>query len=327
LVALLRWAVSAILVTGAAGFIGSHVAEALLERGEQVVGLDNFDAYYDPGIKRRNAARLAQRSGFSMHELDIREAERVDGLVREQRVDRIVHMAALAGVRASIERAADYQSVNLAGTIALLDAARRAGVAQFILASTSSVYGSSTPVPFSETAAADQPLAPYPASKRAAEMMVYAYHHLFGLNASCVRLFTAYGPRVRPDMMLHLVAESALRGREVTLFGEGALRRDWTYVTDIVTGILGALDRPLGYEIFNLGRGEPVLLLDFVHSVERLAGRAANLVQRPAPPSEPAITYADISKARRLLDYQPVVGMEEGLLRFWEWFLKDARDR
>jgi UDP-glucuronate 4-epimerase len=318
--------VGRVLVTGAAGFIGGHLARRLMERGEQVVGLDNFDPYYSPDLKRRNVAQLAADPHFTFQELDIRQAEAVLRLAQEQEVDRIAHLAALAGVRASIERAADYQSVNVGGTISLLDAARAVGVKQFVLASTSSVYGSGTPAPFVESAAADEPLAPYPASKRGAELMAHAYHNLFGLHITCLRLFTAYGPRVRPDMMLYQVAESATRGKEVVMFGDGEMRRDWTYVADIVEGILAALDRPLGYQVLNLGRGEPVLLADFVRAVERLAGRPANLVHRPAPPSEPPLTYADISKARRLLGYDPKVSVDEGLALFWEWYASASRE-
>jgi UDP-glucuronate 4-epimerase len=316
-----------VLVTGAAGFIGSHVAAALLDRGERVVGLDNFDSYYDPRFKRRNAASLERHPAFTLSELDIRQADEVLALVREQRVDRIVHLAALAGVRASIEQAAAYQSVNVAGTIALLDAARHAAMSHFVLASTSSVYGATTGVPFSETAAADRPLAPYPASKRSAELMAHAYNNMFGLSVNVVRLFTVYGPRVRPDLMLYMVADSTQTGRPVTLFGDGEMRRDWTYVSDIVAGILAALDQPLGYEIFNLGRGGPVLLADFVRAVEQRAGRPAHLVRKPAPASEPPITFADIQKARRLLGYEPRVSVEAGLDLFWEWFLREGRDR
>ncbi|MBI3763222.1 MAG: NAD-dependent epimerase/dehydratase family protein [Chloroflexi bacterium] len=310
----------AVLVTGAAGFIGGHVAELLLKRGERVVGLDNFDPYYSPEIKRRNAARLTLFPAFSLHEMDIRQARSVMNLIRAQGVDRIVHLAALAGVRASIERAAEYHEVNVGGTVIIMDAARKVGVKQFVLASTSSVYGATERIPFVESDPADRPLAPYPATKRAAELMANAYHNLFGLNVTCVRLFTAYGPRVRPDMMLYLVAESAARGNEVTMFGDGDMRRDWTYVSDIAAGIVAALDRPLGYEVINLGRGEPVLLADFVRLIEKLAGSPARIVHRPAPPSEPPITFADIAKARQWLDYDPQVSVEEGLGLFWEWF-------
>lgn len=317
----------AILVTGAAGFVGGHVAELLLKRGERVLGLDNFDPYYSPEIKRRNAARLAFYPDFTLHEMDVRQAERVMGLARAQDVDRMVHLAALAGVRASVERAADYQAVNVGGTINLLDAARATGVKQFVLVSTSSVYGATAPIPFLENDAADRPLAPYPATKRAAELMAHAYHNLFGLSVTCVRLFTAYGPRVRPDMLLYLVAESTARGTEVTLFGDGDMRRDWTFVGDIADGIVAALDRPLGYEVINLGRGEPMLLADFVRATEQLAGRPARIVRRPAPPSEPSITFADIGKARRLLDYDPRVSVAEGLGLFWEWFEAESGHR
>lgn len=239
----------------------------------------------------------------------------------------------MAGVRASIQDPALYYDVNLNGTLVLLDAAvgrlmsnvQRADPPAFIFASTSSVYGATRQIPFVETDPCDQPLAPYPASKRAAELLGYTYHHLYGLNFIALRFFTVYGPRGRPDMMAYKVADSIYFGREVPLYNNGQMYRDWTYIDDIVKGVLAAVDRPLGYEIINLGRGEPVLLADFVRLIEEFTGRKAHLVPAPMPEADIPYTYADISKARRLLGYNPTISVQAGVARFLEWYEKAVR--
>jgi UDP-glucuronate 4-epimerase len=321
-----------ILVTGVAGFIGSHVAQALLVRGDTVIGLDNLNEYYDPARKRANLEEVLRVTGhtsrFTFVEGDIRDRGLISRLFTEHHFDVIVHLAAMAGVRASIEDPALYYDVNLNGTLVLLDAAvgrsvasaRLTPVSNFIFASTSSVYGATRRIPFVETDPCDQPLAPYPASKRAAELLGYTYHHLYGLNFTALRFFTVYGPRNRPDMMAYKLAESIYLGREVPLYNSGEMRRDWTYIDDIVRGVLAVVDRPLGYEVINLGRGEPVLLADFVLLIEELTGRKAHLVPAPMPEADIPYTYADISKARRLLDYNPVISVREGVTRFLEWY-------
>lgn len=309
---------SAVLVTGAAGFIGSHVCEALLARGETVMGIDNFDPYYSPVEKQANLAALHARPGFSFLEFDVRNVDGWAPVVAG--VDRIVHLAALAGVRASVEQPLDYVAVNVAGTVRVLAAAVQAGVRQLVFASTSSVYGQGVEFPFREDQPADRPLAPYPATKRAAEMLAHSYHVAHGLNVSVLRFFSVYGPRGRPDMMPRLLAESLLHGSSVTLFAAGQMWRDWTYVSDIVAGVLGALDTPHGYEIYNLGCGAPVLMADFVTHLERLAGRKANVRSVPAPASEVVRTGADITKAAAHFGYQPQISVEAGLKLFWDWF-------
>jgi len=313
-----------ILVTGAAGFIGSHVTQALLSRGDTVVGLDNLNDYYNPARKRANLEEVERStshvSRFTFVKGDVRDRELVTRLFTEHHFDAIVHLAAMAGVRASIEDPALYYDVNLNGTPVLLDAAvgrptcnvQHANLPRFVFASTSSVYGVTRRIPFVETDPCDQPLAPYPASKRAAELLGHTYHHLYGLNFTALRFFIVYGPRNRPDMMAYKLAESIYLGREVPLYNSGQMRRDWTYIDDIVRGVLAAVDRPLGYEIINLGRGEPVLLADFVRLIEELTGRKAHLVPAPMPDADIPYTYADISKARWLLDYNPTVSVREG---------------
>ncbi len=309
-----------ILVTGAAGFVGSHVSELLLARGERVIGLDNFDPYYDPRFKRRNLAQVAARPNFAFVEADIRDSALVSNAIREHGADRVVHLAALAGVRASINRANDYVSVNVTGAVNVLDAARAANVKQTVFISTSSVYGATARIPFVEDDPAGQPLAPYPVSKRAAELMAYSYHNLFNQPIAVVRLFSVYGPRGRPDMMPYQVAYSIAKGKPIPLFNNGQMHRDWTYVGDIAAGIVGALDHAGGFDIYNLGRGEPVLMADFVNILEELIGKPAIIDDVPAPPSEPPITYADVSRARAAFGYNPGVSVAEGLEKFWAWF-------
>ena len=310
-----------ILVTGAAGFIGSHLAERLLRRGDTVIGLDNFTDYYDPARKRANEQRLCAYPNFRMVEADVRDRERMFTLLAENKFSAVAHLAAMAGVRNAIEQPDLYVNVNLNGTQNVLDAARAAGgVGNFVLASTSSVYGNTEQVPFIETDSCDRPLQPYAAAKRAAEILGYSYHHLFGQNFTILRFFTVYGPNGRPDMMAYLLADSVSKGREIPLYDGGQMYRDWTFVDDTVSGIVAALDRPLGYEIINLGRGEPVLLRDFVEIMEELSGRKANLVPTPRLAADFVRNEADISKARRLLDYNPQVSVAEGVRRFWEWY-------
>jgi UDP-glucuronate 4-epimerase len=308
------------LVTGGAGFIGSNLVDALLARGERVVCLDNFNDYYDPARKHRNVAGQLDNPRFTLVEGDVRDRELVLSLFEQHQPGRVAHLAAMAGVRYSIERAPLYVDVNLQGTINLMDGARATGVENFVFASTSSIYGATDQIPFREEQTTDYPLAPYPATKKAGEVMGHAYHNMFGLNFTALRFFTVYGPRVRPDMMAYMVMNRILNDEEIVLFNNGDLHRDWTFVGDIVSGVVAALDTPLGYEVVNLGRGEPVHLRSFVTIIEELVGQPARLVMREAPPSEPPITYANVEKARRLFGYQPQTSIREGLAATWDWY-------
>lgn len=316
-----------ILVTGAAGFIGSHTTEILLSQGNRVVGLDNLNDYYDPKRKRKNLEEVKQAARgdatFEFIEGDVRDRELVRRLIGSG-FDAIIHLAAMAGVRISVEDPWLYYNVNLMGTLNLLDAARESGKPNFVFASTSSAYGATKVVPFVETDPSDRPLAPYPASKRSAELLGFSYHHLHGIDFTALRFFTVYGPRGRPDMMAYKVFDTMRLGNEIPLYNGGQMHRDWTYVTDIVAGIIAASERRLGFEIINLGRGEPVLLADFVTSLEQLAGRKARLVSAPMMDADVAYTYADISKARRLLDYEPKVSVEDGVRRLYEWYVANV---
>lgn len=317
-----------ILVTGAAGFIGSHVCAALLRDGRRVVGLDNFNDYYSPARKRENVREIAQEApgaGLELVEGDLRDRDGVRRLFVEHRFDAVVHLAAMAGVRASVADPFLYYEVNLTATLGLLELAREFGKPNFVFASTSSAYGQSDALPWVETDSADRPLAPYPASKRSAELLGHAYHHLHGLDFTALRFFTVYGPRSRPDMMAYKVMDSLERGTQIELYDGGRLKRDWTYVADIVSGVCAAVDRRLGYEIVNLGRGEPVLVSDFLAELERCAGKKANTLSAPMPRADVEATCADIGKARRLLGYDPKVPVAEGARLSYEWFRSAVR--
>jgi UDP-glucuronate 4-epimerase len=313
-----------VLVTGAAGFIGSTLTDALLERGETVVAIDDFNDYYDPARKRANVAGFRAHARARLYEMDIRNAAGIARVFADHRPRAVVHLGAYGGVRYSIGRAPLYAEVNFLGTVNLLEAARHQGVEVFVFASSSSVYGNTTALPFVETDPCNLPLAPYPATKKAAEVMGHTYHNLHGLNFTALRFFSVYGPRGRPDMMPFLVTDRIVRDQEITLFDAGRLKRDWTYVDDVVSGILAALARPMGYQLINLGRGEPVLMSDFVATIEALVGKQARLVTPPAPDSEPPVTFADIGLARRLLGYDPRTPVEEGLRQLWDWYRREV---
>ena len=308
------------LITGGAGFIGSHVAAELLARGDRVVVIDNFNDYYDPAIKRRNAARLSHFDNCHLIEGDIRDVALMERLFAEEGITRVAHLAAMPGVRASVQQARLYMDVNLTGTMNLLEAGKRAEIEQFVLASTSSVYGKTAILPFVETDTADRPLAAYPASKRAAELLAHTYHNLVDMNVTVLRFFNVYGPAGRPDMMPWKLMDATQSGELIKLFNGGDIHRDWTYIADTVRGVLAALDKPLGFETINLGCGSPISLSDFVAIIEEYSGNSINTVDVPTPLSDPPITYCDNTKARELLDFAPSVTLQEGLYRTWQWY-------
>ena len=308
------------LITGGAGFIGSHVAEELLKRGERVIAIDNFNDYYDPAIKRRNAEHLSSYSQLEMIEGDIRDLDLLQRIFAENDISRVAHLAAMPGVRASVRQVRLYMDVNLTGSLNLLEASKSARIQQFVLASTSSVYGKTRMLPFVETDAADRPLAAYPASKRAAELLAHTYHNLFGMNVTVLRFFNVYGPAGRPDMMPWKLMDATQSGEQIKLFNGGDIHRDWTYIADTARGVLAALDKPLGYEVINLGCGAPISLADFVEIIEEYAGATINKLAVPTPPSDPPITFCDNRKARDLLDFAPSVTIRDGLRRTWEWY-------
>ncbi|MCA9284766.1 MAG: NAD-dependent epimerase/dehydratase family protein [Phycisphaerales bacterium] len=310
-----------ILVTGSAGFVGSTVAERLAARGDRVLGLDCFDPYYSVAWKRRTAAAQRAQFGIETLETDVRDRDALRRLFESRRFDAVVHLAALAGIRASVARPERYVEVDLNGTQNVLDAARAGGCDHVVFASTSSVYGDAARAPFVEDDASDRPLQPYAAAKRGAEILGYAYHRLYGLRFTALRLFSVYGPRNRPDMMAYRIAESIERGTEIEVFDGGqGLWRDWTFVDDVADGFVRAVDVPLGYEIINLGRGEPIELRAFIEGLETVAGGRARVRSVPKPACDMQHTHADITKARVLLGYQPRTGIREGSAALWRWY-------
>jgi UDP-glucuronate 4-epimerase len=309
----------AVLVTGCAGFIGSHLSQALLQRGQQVIGLDNFDPYYPRAAKERNLSLVRQIADFPFIEGDIRDAELLGRIMAEHRPTAVVHIAALAGVRPSVLAPARYMDVNVTGTSCLLEAARQAGVNRFVLASSSSVYGGGNQAPFCEDQPTTSPLSPYAASKIAAEACAHAFHHLYGLPIVALRFFTVYGPRQRPDLAIRKFTENILAGKPIQLFGDGSSSRDYTFVDDTVRGIIAALDSKVDWSVVNLGGAHPVTLHELVEALQRALGKEAIIERLPMQPGDMLITCADVRKARAVLGWEAQVSLDEGLRRFAEW--------
>lgn len=313
-----------ILVTGAAGFIGSHLCERLLVQGDRVVGVDNFNAYYDPAIKRANIADSERHANFALRECDITNEADITALIHDVRADVVVHLAARAGVRPSLQDPNLYHRVNVIGTQHILDACREVRPSHLVIASSSSVYGGLTDVPFREGMDISRPISPYAATKRMNELMGHVYHHVYGLNITLLRFFTVYGPRQRPDMAIAKFIGMIDRGEPIPMFGDGSTRRDYTYIDDILDGLLRAVDRPFPFEIFNLGESHTTSLRELVDLVSRVVGKPALIEEKPLQPGDVEVTYADITKARDLLGYDPHTTMEEGLARHVAWFRDQA---
>jgi UDP-glucuronate 4-epimerase len=311
---------SNILVTGGAGFIGSHLVEALHRAGREVVVLDNFDDFYLPEVKRRNLESLKTRPGFSLVEGDIRDEALVDRVFTAHPISVVVHLAARAGVRPSIQQPVLYADVNVTGTAVLLEACRRHGTGKFIFGSSSSVYGNNDRLPFSEKDEVDRPISPYAATKRAGELLCATYHELYRLNVFALRFFTVYGPRQRPEMAIHKFTRLIDRGLPLPRFGDGSTRRDYTFITDIINGVLRAIDRVQGFEIINLGGAQTTRLDELIAHLERNLKRKAVIEAEPGQPGDVVATYADVDKARRLLGFEPETRIEDGIGRFVEWY-------
>lgn len=311
-----------VLLTGAAGFIGSHAAQGLAATGRRVVGLDNLDGYYDPALKRGNLRELAATPGFRFVEGDIRDRDLVARLFAEDGVDEVVHLAARAGVRPSIEDPALYADVNVTGTAVLLDAARRAGTRAFVLASSSSVYGARSDPPFRESDPPAVAISPYACSKQACELLGRTFAALHGMDVTALRFFNAYGPRQRPDMAIHKFSALMLAGRPIPFYGDGSMRRDHTYVDDVVQGVVRALDRApdRGWRCYNLGNNATVSLSELVAALERTWGVAAKLDRLPTPPGDVPLTCADLTLASEEIGYRPSTSLDEGLSRFAAWY-------
>ena len=308
-----------VLVTGAAGFIGMHCAQRLLERGDQVIGVDNLSPYYSVKLKKDRLARLKHRR-FRFHKLDIAKAAPLQALFRRTRPDAVLHLAAQAGVRYSLENPQSYVQTNLVGFANVLEACRHHRPGHLAFASSSSVYGSNPDLPWSESHNVDHPMSLYAATKKANELMAHTYSHLYGLNATGLRFFTVYGPWGRPDMSAMLFASAIMQGKPIQVFNRGDMKRDFTYIDDIAEGTIRVLDRPTKYAVYNIGNHQPVALLDYIATLERALGRKAKLALKPMQPGDVKSTYADTSALRAAVGFAPSTPLDTGLGRFAEWF-------
>jgi UDP-glucuronate 4-epimerase len=311
-----------VLVTGAAGFIGSHLCDKLLADGRQVVGVDNFDDFYEPKVKWRNLENSLANDNFGLIEADIRDASAMNDAIG-QGFDVVVHLAARAGVRPSIENPLLYADVNVSGTVVMLEAAKRHNIKKFIFGSSSSVYGNNEKVPFSENDNVDFPISPYAATKKACELVCHTYQSLYGIDLTCLRYFTVYGPRQRPDLAIHKFARLIEQDKPIPVFGDGNMMRDFTYIDDIISGTTAAIEKCSGYNIYNLGESKPIKLSKLIEHIEQALGKKAKKEFLPKQPGDVERTYADINKARRELGYKPCTNIKQGLAKFVQWLRQD----
>ena len=317
--------VQKIYITGVAGFIGSNLAKALLSEGYIVTGIDNFDPFYDKSIKEDNLKACKQYAEFNFKEGDIRDSSFLKSSFSGFNPDCVVHLAAKAGVRPSIIDPGSYFDVNVNGTLRVLEAMKQSDIQKFIFASSSSVYGNNRKIPFSETDNVDYPVSPYAASKKAGELLCHTYHHLYDLDVFCLRFFTVYGPGQRPDLAINKFTKAILGNSEIPVFGDGTTSRDYTHISDIVSGIMEAIRRVNGYEILNLGNSSPVSLMHLVGLIEKFAGRKARTKFLPMQEGDVYRTYADISRAKKVLDFEPVTDIETGIRDYIDWFKSRIR--
>lgn len=313
-----------VLVTGSAGFIGSHVAEALLARGRRVVGIDNLDPYYDLALKQRNIShtmRQAPQDAYHLVEADICDTDAMRRVFESHRPEGVIHLAAKAGVRPSIADPVGYSRVNVMGTSVLLEEARRAGCERFVMASSSSVYGNLAAAPFAETADVSEPISPYAATKRACELIGHTHWHLTRMPTACLRFFTVFGPRQRPDLAISLFLHKALRNEPINMFGDGSSSRDYTFIDDIVGGVLASYDRidRFGFRIWNLGNSSPVTLREMIATIQRVSGRELQIRTMPMQPGDVERTFADLSRSTAELDFKPTTAFADGVTRQWAW--------
>lgn len=312
------------LVTGAAGFIGSSLSERLLEEGNKVIGIDNFCDFYNPQLKEKNVKKLEENTNFKLYRVDIRDKEKIDNIFETEKIDVVVHLAAMAGVRPSIENPILYQEVNCNGTQNILEAMKRNNVLNLVMASSSSVYGNCKQVPFKETMVVDYAISPYAATKKANEVMTHVYHKLFNMNVIMLRFFTVYGPKQRPDLAINKFTRLMLEKKSIPMFGDGTTSRDYTYITDIVDGIVRSTEYVLNnkdvYEVLNLGNSSPVSLMEMIDTIGKVLGVTPSIEKLPMQPGDVDRTYADISKAKELIGYEPKVTFEEGIKNFSLWY-------
>lgn len=310
-----------VLITGGAGFIGSHLARALLKRGERVVVVDDFNDFYDPSVKRENAASLAEDRNFKLYEADIRDKAKIERIIRDESPEYVCHLAARAGVGPSIEDPILYEEVNCLGTLNILESIKNLNLKNFVFASSSSVYGVTSKAPFSEEDPVGHPISPYAATKRAGEMMTFTYSHLYALPATCLRFFTVYGESGRPDMAVARFTKFIDQGEPVPVYGDGTIKRDFTYVGDIVKGLVGSIYTPMRYEIINLGGAHTTEVIRLISIIEAKLGKKAKIDFMPGKSWDVPITFADVTKAKKLIGFEPVVSLDEGIERYVKWYL------
>ena len=311
---------SQILVTGGAGFIGSHLVDRLLNMGKKVICIDNFDPFYDPEIKKKNIEHNLENMNFTLINEDIRNKKKLEEIFEMHSIDKIVHLAARAGVRPSIRDPLLYEDVNIKGTLNLLELCKKYQIKNFIFGSSSSVYGINSKIPFSERDPINFPISPYATSKRACELFCFTYSHLYDLPITCLRFFTVYGPRQRPEMAIHKFTRLISQGKTIEMYGNGTSKRDYTYIDDIIIGIISALNKKFDFEIINLGNSETVELKYLISLIEKNLKKKAKIKQLPEQLGDVPITYADITKAKKLLNYKPKVKIEEGIEKFVRWY-------
>ncbi len=312
-----------ILVTGAAGFIGSHASELLISRGHSVIGIDNFDPFYPKHFKLHNIRGIINKQGFEFNEGDILDKSFLEHIFRARKIDIVIHLAAKAGVRPSIEHIEDYYQTNITGTLNVLETMKGFGVKNMLFASSSSVYGNNTKTPFSESDFVDNPISPYASTKKSGELLCHVFCHLYQLNITCLRFFTVFGPRQRPDLAIHKFTRLIEKGESIPVFGEGSTARDYTYVDDIVGGIYCALSNLGGYRIYNLGESRTVTLKMLIETIEKILGKKAKLDYQPLQPGDVQITFADVEKAKKEIGYDPKFSLESGIHNFVTWYLKN----
>jgi len=309
-----------ILITGAAGFIGSHTCESLIKNGNSIIGVDNFDPFYSSKLKELNLEQLNQNSNFRFYKADIRDDKALNQIFSSNQVDVVIHLAAKAGVRPSIKAISEYYDVNINGTISLLESMRKNGIKKMLFASSSSIYGNNEKVPFSEDDRVDNPISPYASTKKSGELLCHVYNHLYNFDITCLRFFTVYGPRQRPDLAIHKFTRLIQENKPIPFYGDGSSSRDYTYIEDIVNGISCALNHLEGYKIYNLGESKVITLKKLVEVIETILGKKALLNQLPMQQGDVSRTFADISKARAEIGYNPAHDFETGVKKFVDWF-------
>jgi UDP-glucuronate 4-epimerase len=310
-----------IFITGIAGFIGSHLGDKLISLGHEIIGIDNLDPFYPIKFKQNNLIQLFKSNQFTFYEKDIRNKQSLENIFQNHKIDVVIHLAAKAGVRPSIENVNEYYQVNVQGTLNLLESMLDAGLSRLIFASSSSVYGNNEKVPFSETDLVDNPLSPYAATKKSGELLCHVYSHIHNFDISCLRFFTVFGPRQRPDLAIHKFTRNIDIGQTISVFGDGLTARDYTYIDDTVEGIICSLHHLSGFQIYNLGESKVIKLEELIKTIEEVLGKPAKLNYMPKQPGDVEITFADITKAKNELDYNPKFNLKNGIEKFVEWYI------